>query len=81
MEFLVYSNRKIIHAGVSPIKGELSIPNVNYDSNTDTLPITIKNNKSSSLLFNVTYNYNLRNNLLAGGTVSINCNTIWSKCQ
>ena len=69
-----------VSKGVDTIKGELSIPNVNYDSNADTLPISIKNNKSSSLLFNATYNYNLRNNLLADATVSIkeSLNSTWN---
>lgn len=57
--------------GVDLIKGKLSIPNVDYSSNTDTLPISIKNNKSSSLLFNATYNYKLKNLFTSGGKVLI----------
>ncbi|GAH81291.1 unnamed protein product, partial [marine sediment metagenome] len=66
--------------GVGSIKGDLSIPNVDYSSATDTLPISIKNNKSNSLLFNATYRYKLKHILNSGGTVSIkeSFNNTWT---
>ncbi len=57
--------------GIDPVKGNLSIPNVDYSSSTDTLSISIKNNKSDTLLFNASYNFKLKNIFSAGGTVSI----------
>jgi len=66
--------------GTDPLKGNLTIPNVDYSSATYTLPISIKNNKSSSLLFNATYRYKLKHIQNSGGTVSIkeSFNNTWT---
>ncbi|MFX0069484.1 MAG: hypothetical protein ACFFAO_00120 [Candidatus Hermodarchaeota archaeon] len=55
--------------GIGPNKGNFSFTSKDYSSNTDTLSISIENNKSSSLLFNASYWFNIKNTFSAGGTV------------
>ena len=71
MEAEISGDHYTVIDGTESVKGNLTISNVNYTSTTSTLSISIKNNESTSLLFNATYTYNLKNILISGGTVSI----------
>jgi predicted Holliday junction resolvase-like endonuclease len=51
--------------------GNLTLPNLNFFPDDNNLHIPIKNNKSSELIFNLSYKIKLKNRLFADGSVTI----------
>lgn len=69
-----------ISNGDHPGKGYLKKSDINYRPNNKDVKIKIKNNKTSSLEFNLSYNLNINNQFLAPSILKIqyNSSNIWS---
>lgn len=63
-----------INKGLGDVSGNLSLAFNNFKPNTEILNIPIKNNKSDTLIFNLSYYIKLDNNLLCDSYVLINEN-------
>ncbi|MFX1426096.1 MAG: hypothetical protein ACFFBE_06555 [Promethearchaeota archaeon] len=69
-----------ISNGEHPGKGYLKKYNINYQPNNKDIKIKIKNNKTTSLDFNLNYSININNEFLASSLLKIqyNSSNIWS---
>ncbi len=60
--------------GVESESGYLNLKNIEFFPNEEVLHLPIKNNRSDTLLFNLSYCINLEYNFLTSGSVTINTN-------
>jgi hypothetical protein len=64
-----------ISNGNHPGKGYLKKSNLNYHPNAKNIKIKIKNNRTTKLDYNLTYQFNINNNFLAPSDLKIRHNT------
>jgi hypothetical protein len=71
MTAIINGSDRIINNGNKIGSGNLSLPFNNFFPNVSILPISVKNNVSEALIFNLSYYIKLNNSLICGGTVLI----------